>query len=417
VSSDLARLCALALEIVRRAPGTMRHRISPDEEQHYLDIGLAAAGPGDSEERTRLLTVSSFRHASESEDDLQLAINTGEEAAAMAQRLGRFDLESAALDGITSAHHSTGRYGAMEEPIRRRLELASKLSDPYEVGDIYAMAAWWALNTGRYRESLDLADRGLAHAMPSSPVYALYCLDFRAGAHFRLGDWDGVLADVVVADEILGDRRDSPPGVAPMHLAMAAFIHDARGDGQTAGRYLDLVRWLEQAEDTIDPVLIHWQARLLSRQGRFDDARALLERPDVTEDRRGRDEVLEAWCEVISEQGSWDEAGEVADRAGRHAGWAGLPPLGLYATRLEGRRAAADDDMRRAADLLTTAMNGFEELEAAWEAAVTGLDLAEALIAIGERDRGHSLAKGSASVFERVGSVRELGRAEGVLSR
>jgi class 3 adenylate cyclase len=417
VSSDLARLCALALEIVRRAPGTMRHRISPDEEQRYLDIGLAAAGPGDSEERTRLLTVSSFRHAAESEDDLQLAINTGEEAAAMAQRLGRFDLESAALDGITSAHHSTGRYGAMEEPIRRRLELASKLSDPYEVGDIYAMAAWWALNTGRYRESLDLADRGLAHAMPSSPVYALYCLDFRAGAHFRLGDWDGVLADVVVADEILGDRRDSPPGVAPMHLAMAAFIHDARGDGQTAGRYLDLVRWLEQAEDTIDPVLIHWQARLLSRQGRFDDARALLERPDVTEDRRGRDEVLEAWCEVISEQGSWDEAGEVGDRAARHAGWAGLPPLGLYATRLEGRRAAADDDARRAADLLTTAMNGFEELEASWEAAVTGLDLAEALIAIGESDRGHSLAKGSASVFERVGSVRELGRSEGLLSR
>jgi hypothetical protein len=62
-------------------------------------------------------------------------------------------------------------------------------------------------------------------------------------------------------------------------------------------------------------------------------------------------------------------------------------------------------------------MNGFEELEASWEAAVTGLDLAEALIAIGDSDRGHSLAKGSASVFERVGSVRELGRAEGLLSR
>jgi tetratricopeptide (TPR) repeat protein len=177
------------------------------------------------------------------------------------------------------------------------------------------------------------------------------------------------------------------------------------------------VRWLEQAEDAIDPVLVHWQARLLSRQGRFDDARALLERPDVTEDRRGRDEVLEAWCEVISEQGSWDEAAEVADRAGRHAGWAGLPPLGLYATRLEGRAAAADGDPRRAAELLTTAMDGFEELEAAWEAAVTRLDLAEALIAIGDSDRGHGLAKEAASVFERVGSVRELGRAEGSLSR
>jgi len=416
-SPDLARLCALALEIARRAPGTMRHRISPEEEERYLEIGLAAAGPGDSEERARLLTVSSFGQVSTSEEDLRRAIDTGEQAAAMAERLGRVDLESAALDGITSAHHSTGRYGAMEDPIRRRLELAPKLSDPYEVGDIYAMASWWALNTGRYRESLDLADRGLAQAMPRSPVYALYCLDFRAGAHFRLGDWDGVLADVAVADEILGDRRESPPGVAPMHLAMAAFIHDARGDGETADRYLDLVRWLEQAEDTVDPVLTHWQARLLSRQGRSDEARALLERPDVVNDLRGRDEVLEAWCEVISEDGSWGEAAEVADRAGRHAGWAGLPPLALYATRLEGRAAAAWGDSPRAVERLTAAMIGFEELEAVWEAAVSRLDVAEVLVASGEGDAGHDLTEEAAAVFARLGSTRELGRAERLLGR
>ena len=416
-SPDLARLCALALEIARRAPGTMRHRISPEEEERYLQIGLAAAGPGDSEERARLLTVSSFGQVSKSEEDLQRAIDTGEQAAAMAQRLGRVDLESAALDGITSAHHSIGRYGAMEDPIRRRLELVPTLSDPYEVGDIYAMASWWALNTGRYRESLDLADRGLTHAMPSSPVYALYCLDFRAGAHFRLGDWDGVLADVAVADEILGDRRESPPGVAPMHLAMAAFIHDARGDGETADRYLDLVRWLEQAEDTVDPVLTHWQARLLSRQGRSDEARALLERPDVVQDLRGRDEVLEAWCEVISEDGSWDEAAEVADRAAHHAGWAGLPPLALYATRLEGRAAAAEGDSRRAVERLTAAMRGFEELDAVWEAAVSRIDVADVLVTSGEGDAGHDLAEEAAAVFARLGSARELGRAEALLGR
>jgi class 3 adenylate cyclase/tetratricopeptide (TPR) repeat protein len=415
-SPDLARLCALALEIARRAPGTMRHRISAEEEERYLEIGLAAAGPGDSEERARLLTVSSFG-PSKSDEDLHRAIDTGEQAAAMAQRLGRVDLESAALDGITSAHHSIGRYGAMEDPIRRRLELAPKLSDPYEVGDIFAMASWWALNTGRYRESLDLADRGVAQAMPSSPVYALYCLDFRAGAHFRLGDWDGVLADVAVADDILGDRRESPPGVAPMHLAMAAFIHDARGDGETADRYLDLVRWLERAEDTVDPVLTHWQARLLSRQGRSGEARALLERPDVVNDRRGQDEVLEAWCEVISEDGSWGEAAEVADRAARHAEFAGLPPLALYATRLEGRAAAAGGDSRRAVERLTAAMSGFEELEAVWETAVSRLGVAEVLVTSGERDAGRELAEEAAAVFTRLGSTRELGRAEELLGR
>ena len=48
----------------------------------------------------------------------------------MAERLGRADLESAALDGITSAHQSLGRYGAMEGPVRRRLELASEAHRP-----------------------------------------------------------------------------------------------------------------------------------------------------------------------------------------------------------------------------------------------------------------------------------------------
>jgi len=414
---DLARLCATALQVVRRAPGTMRHRISPDEEEYYLGIGLTAAGVGDSEERARLLTARSFASDVESEDDRERAISAGEEAAAMAQRLGRVDLESAALDGITSTHHSIGRYRAMEGPIRRRLELAPSLSDPYEVGDIHAMAAWWALNTGRYRESLDLADRGFNHAMPGSPVYGLYCLDFRAAAHFRLGDWDGVLADVAIAEEILGDRRESPPGLAPMHLALAAFIHDARGDRETADRYLGLVRWLEQAEDRLDTVLTLWQARLLSRRGRSDEARALLERPELAEDLRGRDEILEARCEVIAEEGAWSEATEVADRAGRYAEWVGEPPLALYAARLEGRAAAASGEPARAVGLLTTAAEGFADLEAVWEAAVTRLDLARAHMMLGDEEQARSVAGAAMSVFEVLRSVREISAASEILDR
>ena len=134
--------------------------------------------------------------------------------------------------------------------------------------------------------------------MPGSSIQGLYCLDFRSAARFRLGDWDGVLADVALAEELLGDRRDSPPGFAPMHIAIAAFVHDARGDRETASRYLDLVKWLEDAEDRLDAVLTLWQARLLARRGRSGEARALLGRPGVVEDRRGQDEVLEAWCEV-----------------------------------------------------------------------------------------------------------------------
>ena len=162
---------------------------------------------------------------------------------------------------------------------------------PTEVGDIHAMAAWWALSTGRYRESVELAGRGFTEAMPESPIQGCCCLDFRAAARFRLaGDWDGVLADVAVADELLGDRRETPPGFAPMHLAIAALVHNARGERGTAGcRYLQLVRWLEEAEERLDSVLSLWQARLLARRGAHEEARAVLERPALAEDRRGRD--------------------------------------------------------------------------------------------------------------------------------
>ena len=56
----LAGLCAVALEMITRAPGTMRHRVSREEGERYLEIGLAAAGTNDSEERTRLLIAGSF---------------------------------------------------------------------------------------------------------------------------------------------------------------------------------------------------------------------------------------------------------------------------------------------------------------------------------------------------------------------
>ena len=418
----LARLCAVALEMVTRAPGTMRHRIARAEGERYLEIGLSAAGPEDSEERARLLvarsfSVDSFREPWEDDEALERAVITGEEAAAMARRLGRADLESAALDGITSAHQSLGRYGPMEDPIRRRLDLAPKLTDPYEVGDIHAMAAWWALGTGRYREAVDLSGRGFAGAMPGSPIQALYCVDFRAMARFRLGDWDGVLADVALAEDLMGDRRDTPPGFAAIHLAIAAFVHDARGDRDAAGRYLELVRWVEKAEDRLDTMLTLWQARLLARRGQPSEARALLERPEVADGRRGQDEILEAWCEVISEEGTWEQAIEVSARAARHAEWAGEPPLGLYARRLAGRSAAAGGDLQRAAELLGSAAEGFAQLEAIWEAAVTRVELAVMMQAQGDADRARQLASDAAHVFEALGSVRELARARELLDR
>jgi class 3 adenylate cyclase/tetratricopeptide (TPR) repeat protein len=413
---SVARLSAAALEIVTRASGTMRHRVPREDAERYLAIGLAAAGDGDSEERVRLLVAMSFlpfrlERATVGEQTLASSLRTGEEAAEMAERLGRVDLQSAALDGISSAHHALGRYGPMGEAVNRRLDLAAKLTDPYELGDIHAMASWWALNTGRYREAVDLADRGVREATPGSPAERLYCLDFRTAAHFRLGEWDAALEDVTVAEEMLGDRRETPPGFAPMHLAIAAFIHDARGDRRAADRYLDLVAWLERTEERFDSEVALWQARLLARRGHHDKAREILERPAAVEEQRGRDEVLEAWCEVLSEQGAWPEATRVVERATEHAEWAGVPPLALYATRLEARATLETGDAERATTLLRSSADAFAELGAVWEEAITTLDLATALSRLGADEDARRLIRDAIDRFDRLGSVRELARA------
>ena len=81
---------------------------------------------------------------------------------------------------------------------------------------------------------------------------------------------------------------------------------------------------------------------------------------------------------MIAERGAWDEAPELVSRAARHASWAGQPPLALYATRLDGRTAAARGASERAVELLGSAVDGFAALEAEWEAAVTNLELAGA---------------------------------------
>jgi tetratricopeptide (TPR) repeat protein len=160
-----------------------------------------------------------------------------------------------------------------------------------------------------------------------------------------------------------------------------------------------------------------WQARLMARRGRHEEARALLERPEAVDEQRGRDEVLEAWCEVISEQGAWQEAADVIERARRHADWAGVPPLSLYATRLEARAAIAKGDAARAAPLFRSAAEGFARIEATWEMAITRLELVTALAELETDDEARAALRNAIDVFERLLSARELTRANEVLGR
>ncbi len=408
----VAGLCARALEVVTRGRGAMRARLIEEEASPYLEIGLRHLPDGESEERVRLLTVQafwpySFRESTSTEADMQSARESGERAADMALRLGRADLASAALDGVVSYYQSHGLYGRMEEVVQRRLQLVDDLGDPLEVGDVYAVAAWAAFQVGRYRQAVRFADDGVARTIPGAQLMGMYCLDFRAVARCRLGEWDAFWHDVTELAELLGERRDRPPGFASDHVAAAAFVHEVQGDQASAERMLGILSWLESAEVRPSPGWWVWKALLLSRRGDHEAARDLLSRPEEGFG-WGRGYRLEALCDVLADQRAWDAAPGVLDEARRHSAEAGLLALPFFADRLEGVMSLSRGEIEPALALLGRAREGFSELGARWESARTGLLLAGALVQANRRDDARTHLERSMPVLEELRSLKEV---------
>jgi hypothetical protein len=162
----IARVCARAVEPPMRWPGSMTRVPSEDDVRRYLDLGLANVGDADSEEHVRLLFAAGFvpfafgtRRVVDEEEAERAAVH-GQRAADMAMRIGRPDLASASLDGVGATLWPRGLYGSSLPIIRRRLELAETMEDPWELGDIHAVAAWAFALIGDSPEAVRLAQRG-----------------------------------------------------------------------------------------------------------------------------------------------------------------------------------------------------------------------------------------------------------------
>jgi class 3 adenylate cyclase len=422
-AKEIARICAKALEVPTRTRGSMRTRPPREEAAPYLELGMASLGPADSEELARLLIVKALWPASlgkgrgTEQEELE-ARESGEEAAAMAMRLGRPDLASAALDGVSQFFQDRGLYGPWKRLVERRLDLADSLTDPTELGDIYASGAWCAYHIGRYRDAERYADRGVEATLSTAPNWALYCLDWRAVARCRLGEWEAFFGDVSLIADLLGDRGGQPPGFASDHLGAAAFVHEVRGDSAAADRILDVVGWLEREEERPSAGLAVWKSLLLARRGAFDEARAALDLPRTLWHGYATGIVLEARCEILGRQEAWDAVPGVVHASRAHAEEAELLALPCFADRVEALAARAGADLGRASELLERALAGFTALDASWEAARTSLTLAEVL-ADGEKldDDARQLLAKARTVFERLQAVRELARAEELAQR
>jgi class 3 adenylate cyclase len=410
----VARTACRAVEVPTRWPGSMWERPEETAVRRLLDEGLAAAPEGDSEVKVRLLTAVSmwpfgFPDEAGTEADRERGLQAGREAADMARRMSRPDLESGALDGMESYYMVQGLYGVHYPGKHRRLELVDGLADPLEIGDAFAMSSGTELATGNYHRAFGLADEGFRRTEDEMPAAALHNVAWRAQVRFRLGDWDGVLADVERAQDLLGERRDQPPYFAVGAFAAAQFVHQSRGDLGPADRLHDMLTGQLGGRGRMPQGLIAWMVLCDGRRGDFERARRHLESPVWVETFHGSRYLLyECRSTVLAWEMAWDDVPQFLEECREHAERAELVALPAFADRLEGRAAWARGDGVRAEELLTRAGETFRRLEARWEAALSDLWLAEArLDRAGSADVQGPLER-ARSVFEDLGSLPEL---------
>ncbi|MFY9587442.1 MAG: AAA family ATPase, partial [Actinomycetota bacterium] len=421
--ATIVDVTAMALDVPTRWPGGMRSLPPEREVARYLQLGMEHARfiEGDDPALARLLIAKSFYaygfpDTANSDEELDAAMKEGIRAAEIARRLGRPELESAALDGAMSNLMAQDKWGSMDPLLNRRLELADVIRDPWELGDIFGMAAWTYFMQGRYLEAIRFALEGTERVGPLAAGPAVHCVAWSAMARYRLGNWNAFLADMVHIEELLGDRRHKPPHFAYRPYAAAAVVHEIQGNRSAADSYLATVAEVERDVGRVwgDP----WTPVVLARRGQFDAALKRIARAENTAGaRQHRGLLLEARGEVMAEAQMWDKTSGLANDLRIHGNTTKLLALPLAADRLEGLAALAAERWDDAVTLLGHASAGYAGLEARWDEARTDMALAEALIATGHPDEARIRLQKATATFERLSAVREGAHASELLAR
>jgi class 3 adenylate cyclase len=415
----LAMLCARAVETPTRWPASMVSAPEQADVARYVEIGLEHADLV-GEARVRLLLARSlwifaFMRSGFSAEEAAATRRAAEEAVAMAETLGRDDLASAALDGEMSTEFIQGLHGRTWPIAQRRIAIAERLTDPWEIGDALQTAADAALAIGRYEDAEQLANGAFERARGGPDVWRAG-LAWRSIARFRLGDWDGAVGDFEQMEAARATTRFGSLGYFTLTMwSCIAFLEELRGQGAAADALVARV----DAEAVATPTIrvVPWIAKLLGHR-KCDEAYRRIEGGALILGRdMGRGATLEAHCDVVAELGSWELADGVAAEARAFAERALLEALPLHADRLEGRAALARGDAARAIEFLARARDGFETLDARWEAALAKLWLGEAQLEEGASDDARSSAHEALGLFEELRSVRETERARSLLSR
>lgn len=407
----LARLAARAAIIPTRWALAMRTPPASTTVQEVLERGLSAVASDANWERSQLLVALSFLKADVSLEEARLL---AEKALDLARQIDDATLMSIALDALNTTF--PGRLGVTEEIIDRRVQLADRIKDPTETGDIFAMAAWNAACRGRFHDAVSYATRCIDEVRGLEAPSLLNGLVWRATSSFMTGDWSEALRDHAEIERLTQTASKLlPVPYSVMAYGVIAFCRQLRGEEDEAASLLHLLLHFHEEHDVSEDL---WR-----RTGRHSFlARALIHRGDHaaarrvislhSEDFRGLN--LQSLCELVAASKDWAQAPEVIDAARHESRRGDLLALPLFADRLLGLSAAAAGDRDSAVNALTASADGFGALGAPWEAAYSQLLLAQQ-VQSDDPFSAAALAAEALTAFEGLASVREISWARNIV--
>jgi class 3 adenylate cyclase/tetratricopeptide (TPR) repeat protein len=336
--------------------------------------------------RSTAYVMSSVSRFFMNTEEHEKAISIGRQALAIAEELGLEELRAAALDNIGTARVSAGDWGGLDD-IERSIELAKGINSPEAwrgmvnlaaclgcLGDLnrafalieegtpvaehfgFARQLRWlraerataAYFTGRWDESMQLADEFIAEAEAGSPHYLeSVCREYRGRIRLARGDVAGAVEDADRELELVRVSKD--PQVLYPALSFRALALVAAG--RTAEAADHATELLSQSREERLVGGLAWEidlAFVLEALGRGADfLAAAAERPETRWSAAGRAFVsgdYGAAAEILAEIGSLpDEA---------------------YA-RLRAAEALVADERRAEADVqLTRALSFFRSVGA-----------------------------------------------------
>ena len=162
--------------------------------------GLALAGDDPSPERVRLLAARAFaprKLARATDADWENALQTAEEALAIAEELGLLREVSLCLDAVGYAYRELGKFREAYAANQRRIPIAQSLQDSDELIDAHNMVSATATVLGNLEEAIEHARlAGEIAQSTEKPRLGGSALVLAAGARLVAGDFNGTVGTV-----------------------------------------------------------------------------------------------------------------------------------------------------------------------------------------------------------------------------